>query len=92
MTQKGGEIELDGQNIKQVTQASLRQNIGIVQQESSLLHRSVRDITYGKTDAMEEAIIAAAKQAEAHEFILSLKDSHGNTGYDALVGERGVKL
>ena len=90
---EGGEIELDGQNIKQVTQASLRQNIGMVQQESSLLHRSVRDnITYGKTDATEEAIIAAAKQAEAHEFILSLKDSHGNTGYDALVGERGVKL
>ncbi|SPH19430.1 Putative multidrug export ATP-binding/permease protein [Ascidiaceihabitans donghaensis] len=88
-----GQILIDGQDISKVTQDSLRLNIGMVQQESSLLHRSVRDnLLYGKPDATEEDIIAAAKQAEAHEFILGLEDPEGRQGYDAQVGERGVKL
>ncbi|SNR36745.1 ABC transporter ATP-binding protein [Puniceibacterium sediminis] len=88
-----GRILIDGQDIAQVTQDSLRRQIGMVQQDSALLHRSVRDnIRYGRTDADEAEIIKAAKQAQAHDFILGLHDSHGNTGYDALVGERGVKL
>lgn len=88
-----GQILIDGQDISQVTQDSLRLNIGMVQQESSLLHRSVRDnLLYGKPDATEEDIIAAAKQAEAHDFILGLEDPEGRQGYDAQVGERGVKL
>jgi len=88
-----GRILIDGQDIAQVTQDSLRQQIGMVQQDSALLHRSVRDnIRYGRTDATEDQIVLAAKQAQAHEFIKDLHDSHGNTGYDALVGERGVKL
>ncbi|MGY9045605.1 multidrug ABC transporter ATP-binding protein [Puniceibacterium antarcticum] len=88
-----GRILIDGQDIAHVTQDSLRQQIGMVQQDSALLHRSVRDnIRYGRTDALDSEIVEAAKRAQAHEFILSLHDSHGNTGYDALVGERGVKL
>ncbi|WP_164661468.1 ABC transporter ATP-binding protein [Tropicibacter sp. Alg240-R139] len=88
-----GRILIDGQDIVTVTQDSLRSNIGMVQQDSSLLHRSVRDnILYGRPDATEAQIIAAAKQAEAHEFILDLEDPQGRTGYDAHVGERGVKL
>ncbi|MBO9412187.1 MULTISPECIES: ABC transporter ATP-binding protein [unclassified Ruegeria] len=88
-----GAILIDGQNIAQVTQDSLRSHIGMVQQDSALLHRSVRDnILYGRPDATEEQMIAAAKQAEAHEFILDLQDPQGRTGYDAHVGERGVKL
>jgi len=88
-----GAIELDGQNISGVTQDSLRQAVGMVQQDSSLLHRSVRDnILYGRPDASDEQIIAAAKQAQAHEFILDLEDPQGRRGYDAHVGERGVKL
>ena len=90
---ESGQIRIDGQDIAQVTQHSLRARIGMVQQDSSLLHRSVRDnIAYGRPDASEEEIIAAAKDAEAHDFILGLRDSEGNTGYDARVGERGVKL
>ncbi len=90
---EGGEILIDGQNIAGVGQASLRRAIGMVTQDTSLLHRSVRDnILYGRPDASEEEVIAAAKKAEAHEFILGLVDSHGRTGYDAQVGERGVKL
>ncbi len=90
---ESGVIEVDGQDITAVTQASLRRQIGMVQQDSSLLHRSVREnIAYGRPDATEEQIIAAAKQAEAHEFILDLADNDGNAAYDALVGERGVKL
>lgn len=90
---EGGVIRIDGQDISQVTQASLRAGIGMVQQDSSLLHRSVRDnILYGRPDASEEEMIAAAKRAEAHEFILALRDPDGRTGYDAQVGERGVKL
>ncbi|MDB4218539.1 ATP-binding cassette domain-containing protein, partial [Planktomarina temperata] len=76
-----------------VTQDSLRAQIGVVQQDSALLHRSVRDnILYGKPGATEEDMIEAAKKAEAHDFILQLEDPEGRTGYDAQVGERGVKL
>ena len=88
-----GRIEIDGQDVTAVTQDSLRHAIGMVQQDSSLLHRSVRDnILYGRPDASEAEVIAAAKQAQAHEFILDLEDPQGRTGYDAHVGERGVKL
>ncbi|WP_299294765.1 ABC transporter ATP-binding protein [uncultured Tateyamaria sp.] len=88
-----GRILIDGQDITQVTQDTLRRNIGMVQQDSSLLHRSVRDnILYGRPDATEAEMIEAAKQAEAHDFILDLADPQGRTGYDAQVGERGVKL
>ena len=88
-----GRIEIDGQDISAVTQDSLRHAIGMVQQDSSLLHRSVRDnILYGRPDATEGEMIAAAERAQAHEFILDLKDPEARTGYDAHVGERGVKL
>ncbi|UWR02974.1 ABC transporter ATP-binding protein/permease [Ruegeria conchae] len=88
-----GAILIDGQDISKVTQDSLRSHIGIVQQDSALLHRSVRaNILYGRPDATKDQMIAAAKQAEAHEFILDLRDPEGRTGYDAHVGERGVKL
>ncbi len=88
-----GRILIDGQDIAGVTQDSLRRQIGMVQQDSSLLHRSVREnILYGKTNATEAQMIAAAKQAEAHDFILTLEDPQGRRGYDAHVGERGVKL
>lgn len=88
-----GRILIDGQDIAKVTQDSLRLNIGMVQQDSALLHRSVRDnILYGRPDATEAEMIEAAKQAQAHEFILDLADPEGRTGYDAQVGERGVKL
>ena len=90
---EGGRILLDGQDIAGVTQESLRRQIGMVQQESSLLHRSVRDnILYGRPDATEDQMITAAKRAEAHEFILTLQDPEGRKGYGAHVGERGVKL
>lgn len=89
----GGRILIDDQDIAKVTQDSLRAHIGMVQQDSSLLHRSVRDnIRYGRPDATDEDVIGAAKQAEAHEFILGLADAEGREGYDAQVGERGVKL
>ncbi|MBE1286000.1 MAG: ATP-binding cassette domain-containing protein [Rhodobacteraceae bacterium] len=88
-----GQILIDGQDIRAVTQDSLRSRIGMVQQDSSLLHRSVRDnILYGRPDATDAQMIEAANQAEAHEFILDLQDPQGRTGYDAHVGERGVKL
>ena len=88
-----GRILIDGQDIARVTQDSLRLAIGMVQQDSSLLHRSVRDnILYGRSDATEAQMIAAAKQAQAHEFILDLVDPQGRRGYDAQVGERGIKL
>jgi ATP-binding cassette subfamily B multidrug efflux pump len=88
-----GTIKFDGQNISHVTQDSLRSQIGVVQQDSSLLHRSVRDnILYGRPGSSEEEMIKAAKKAEAHEFILTLEDPEGRVGYDAQVGERGVKL
>ena len=90
---ESGRILIDGQDITRVTQDSLRAQIGMVQQDSSLMHRSVRDnILYGCPDATEEQMIAAAKQADAHEFILGLEDPQGRRGYDAHVGERGVKL
>ena len=90
---EAGSILIDGQNINNVTQNSLRASIGMVTQDTSLLHRSVRDnILYGRPDATEAEMIAAAKRAEAHEFILNLSDAKGRTGYDAHVGERGVKL
>lgn len=90
---EGGTILVDDQDISRVTQNSLRRQIGMVQQDSSLLHRSVREnLLYGRPDATEEEMIAAAKQAEAHEFILDLEDPEGRRGYDAEVGERGVKL
>jgi ATP-binding cassette subfamily B multidrug efflux pump len=84
---------IDEQDIKYVTQNSLRANIGMVTQDTSLLHRSVREnILYGKPDATDADMIAAAKRAEAHDFIMSLTDLMGRAGYDAHVGERGVKL
>ena len=90
---EGGRIAIDGQDIAGVTQDSLRSQIGVVTQDTSLLHRSVRDnIAYGKPDATEEEIVAAAKRANAHDYILGLIDPQGRTGYDAHVGERGVKL
>ena len=90
---EAGQILIDGQDIRTVTQDSLRAQIGMVQQDSALLHRSVRDnILYGRPDATEAAMLAAAKRAEAHEFILTLEDLQGRRGYDAHVGERGVKL
>ncbi|MGY4829833.1 ABC transporter ATP-binding protein [Sphaerotilaceae bacterium SBD11-9] len=89
----GGRVLIDGQDIAQVTQDSLRAQIGMVTQDTSLLHRSVRDnILYGRPDAGEEQMLAAALRAEAHEFILGLADAKGRRGYDAHVGERGVKL
>ncbi|MDO6694921.1 ABC transporter ATP-binding protein [Aliiglaciecola sp. 3_MG-2023] len=90
---QNGNILIDGQEIKQVTQESLRANISMVTQDTSLLHRSVREnIIYGRADATEEQMQTAAKQAEADEFIQQLSDLNGNVGYDAQVGERGVKL
>jgi len=90
---QSGQVEIDGQDIKAVTQDSLRAKIGMVTQDTSLLHRSVRDnILYGRPDATEEDLIEATKQAQAYDFIQGLSDPHGNTGFDAQVGERGVKL
>jgi ATP-binding cassette subfamily B multidrug efflux pump len=90
---EGGQILIDGQDIAAVTQESLRRQIGMVQQDSSLLHRSVRDnILYGRPEASEAEMIVAARRAEAHDFILTLEDPEGRQGYDAHVGERGVKL
>ncbi|MEL6921782.1 MAG: ABC transporter ATP-binding protein [Pseudomonadota bacterium] len=90
---EGGAIRIDGQDIAHVTQESLRQQIGVVTQDTSLLHRSVRDnIAYGRPDATDEEVIQAAKRANAHEYIKGLVDLKGRTGYDAHVGERGVKL
>jgi ATP-binding cassette subfamily B multidrug efflux pump len=90
---EGGAIRIDGQDISQVKQESLRAQIGVVTQDTSLLHRSVRDnITYGSPDASDEEMEIAAHQAEAHNFIQDLSDLTGREGYDAHVGERGVKL
>ena len=88
-----GSISIDNQDISQVNQDSLRANIAMVTQDTSLLHRSVRDnILFGKPDATVEEMIDAAKQAQAHEFIQKLEDIKGRKGYDAHVGERGVTL
>lgn len=90
---ESGSILIDDNNIAQVQQESLRAHIGMVTQDTSLLHRSIREnLLYGKPDATEADMIEAAKQAEAHDFIMQLSDSQGRTGYDAHVGERGVKL
>ncbi len=88
-----GEILIDGQNIAQVTQDSLRHAITVVTQESYLFHRSISDnIRYGNLHATMADVIAAARKANAHDFIMALEDNHGRRGYDAHVGERGVKL
>ena len=90
---ESGRILIDGQDISEVTQQSLRANIGVVTQDTALLHRSVRaNIMFGRPDASEEEMIAAARRAEAHDFIMQLEDHRGRKGYDAQVGERGVKL
>jgi len=90
---EGGRILIDGQDIAHVTQASLRAHIGMVQQDSALLHRSVRDnLLYGRPDATEDEMRRAAAQAQALEFIPDLEDGKGQRGFDAQVGERGVKL
>lgn len=88
-----GRIVIDGQDIATVTQESLRASIGVVTQDTALLHRSIRDnIRYGRPSATEAEIIAAARRAEADGFIAALEDWRGRSGYDAHVGERGVKL
>jgi len=90
---ESGQITIDGQSLSSVTQDSLRQSVGMVTQDTSLLHRSVSDnIRYGSADAPDADVIAAARRVEAHDFILDLGDMNGRTGYDAHVGERGVKL
>ncbi len=90
---ESGRILIDGQDIRGVSQESLRRHIGMVQQDTALLHRSVREnILYGRPDATEVEMIDAARRAEAHDFIQDLSDSEGRRGYDARVGERGVKL
>ncbi len=88
-----GRILIDGQDIAGVTQESLRENIGMVTQETAMFNRSARaNILYGRPDATEAELIAAAKRAEAHDFILELQDFNGRRGYEAHLGERGVKL
>ena len=90
---QSGAITIDGHNIEGVRQESLRSNIAMVTQDTSLLHRSVREnIMFGRPEATEEEMVVAAKKAQAHDFILSLRDNVGRRGYDAHVGERGVTL
>lgn len=90
---QNGTISIDGQNVGDVTQESLRAQIGLVTQDTSLLHRSVRDnIVYGRPNATDEEMMQAAERAEAADFIPNLSDAKGRRGYDAHVGERGVKL
>jgi ATP-binding cassette subfamily B protein len=88
-----GRVLIDGHDVRAITQESLRRQIGMVTQETAMFNRSARDnIMYGNPEASEAQMFAAARQAEAHDFILGLKDSAGRTGYDAYLGERGVKL
>jgi ATP-binding cassette subfamily B multidrug efflux pump len=88
-----GRILIDGQDIARVTQESLRANIAMVTQDTSLLHRSIREnIRYGRPDATDAEILAAVERAHAREFIDGLEDWQGRKGFDAQVGERGVKL
>ncbi|TMP46580.1 multidrug ABC transporter ATP-binding protein [Pseudoalteromonas citrea] len=88
-----GDICIDDQKISEVKQESLRQHIAMVTQDTSLLHRSVADnILYGRPGATHEQLVAATKKAQAYDFIQTLEDSHGNIGFDAQVGERGIKL
>ena len=90
---ESGRILIDGQDIAKVTQDSLRRQIGMVTQETAMFNRSARDnILYGRPEATEEELIAAARQAEADDFIATLQDGRGRQGYDAHLGERGVKL
>jgi ATP-binding cassette subfamily B multidrug efflux pump len=90
---EAGRVLIDGQDIANVTQDSLRAHIGVVTQDTSLLHRSVRDnILYGRPDATEEMMLEATRRAEAADFVAELSDPKGRKGYDAHVGERGVKL
>ena len=90
---EGGRILIDGQDIARVSQDSLRSSIAVVTQDTSLLHRSIRDnIAYGRPGATEREIMEAARLAHAHDFIMGLEDHRGRRGYDAHVGERGVKL
>ena len=90
---QSGAITIDGHNIEGVRQESLRSNIAMVTQDTSLLHRSVREnIMFGRPAATEEEMVVAAQKAQAHDFILSLRDNVGRRGYDAHVGERGVTL
>jgi len=92
-TLEKGHILIDGQDIAQVTQESLRRQIGMVTQETAMFNRSAFDnIRYGKPDATRDEVIAAAEKAEAHEFIVNMRDHKGRKGYDAHLGERGVKL
>jgi ATP-binding cassette subfamily B multidrug efflux pump len=90
---EAGRILIDGQDIARCSQESLRSQIGVVTQDTSLLHRSIRDnLLHGRPDASEAQIEQAVRKARADEFIPSLSDGEGRHGYDALVGERGVKL
>lgn len=90
---QAGQVLIDDQNIAHVTQDSLRAQVGMVTQDTSLLHRSVREnILYGRPDASDEQMVAAARRAQAHDYIAHLSDPAGRKGYDAHVGERGVKL
>lgn len=90
---QGGRILIDGHDIADVTQDSLRESVAVIPQSSDLLHRSLRDnIRFGRLDATDDEIIDAARRAHAHDFIQQLEDHRGNRGYDTLVGERGVKL
>jgi ATP-binding cassette subfamily B multidrug efflux pump len=90
---RNGQVLIDGQDVRHVTQDSLRAQIGMVTQDTSLLHRSVREnILYGRPEAGDDAMVAAARRAQAHDFVQGLTDPKGRIGYDAHVGERGVKL
>ncbi len=90
---EGGRILIDGQDIAAVRQESLRNQIGMVSQDTSLLHRSIRDnILFGRAGASDEQLIEAARKAEAYDFIVDLQDQRGRKGFEAHVGERGVKL
>jgi ATP-binding cassette subfamily B multidrug efflux pump len=90
---EGGRILIDGQDVRSLTQASLRAQFGVVSQEAMLMHRSIRDnIGYGRAGASQAEIVDAAKRAAAHDFIKDVSDPRGRKGYDAHVGERGVKL
>jgi ATP-binding cassette subfamily B protein len=88
-----GQVKVGGHDVREVTQESLRRNIGMVTQETAMFNRTARDnIRYGRPDADEAAVVRAATRAEAHGFILGLADHKGRQGYDAFLGERGVKL
>jgi ATP-binding cassette subfamily B protein len=90
---EAGRILIGGRDLREITQESLRRQIGMVTQETAMFNRSARDnILYGRPGATMEEVIAAARRAEAHEFILGLRDHMGREGYDAHLGERGVKL